>query len=350
MSHQLTITLLAFGALQGLLLSLWFFRNHKRHLANIYFALFLLVVGLQLTLKVVSKVYLMDNFYGPYKMSYHLPFLIGPLLYLYIRAHYRNKFQWSDLLHFIPFVAMGVIIFVFGGILKFRALHPITEGTLQFISLAIYVRMALRLNHTQLSQFIKVVAVAETIIIIILPLMRLYYGQFPDVRLLFIVLTLLIYWISYQLISRVDLFLAEEISQISVEFARSTKYAHSTLKSEEADRIEKNLLEIMRKEKLFLDCGLTIDALAGKLNTSRHHLSQVINERLKKTYSDYMNELRLEEVCSRLVDPVNAKYTIAGIALDSGFSSVSGFNDVFKKRFGLTPSKYRDQQLKKMIA
>ena len=350
MNNQFAIGLLAFGALQGLLLSLWFFRNHKKQLANIYFALFLLVVGLQLMLKVVSKIYLMNHFFVPYKLSYQLPFLIGPLLYLYIRAHYQNKFHWKDLLHFLPFIIVSSIAVIFASWLRWFDLHPITEGVLQFISLTVYSILALRLHHPQLSQFIKVVAFAETIIIITLPLMRLYYGRFPDVRLLFIVLTLLIYWISYRLISRVNLFLAEEISQISVEFNRTVKYAHSTLKAEEADRIEKLLQEVMKKEKLYLDSALTIDALAQKLNTTRHHLSQVINERLKKTYSDFLNELRLEEVCQRLSDPSNSRFTIAGMALDSGFNSVSGFNEVFKKKFGMTPSKYRDQQLKKMIA
>jgi AraC-like DNA-binding protein len=44
------------------------------------------------------------------------------------------------------------------------------------------------------------------------------------------------------------------------------------------------------------------------------------------------------------------RFTIAAIALDSGFNSVSSFNDLFKKRFGTTPSQYRQQHVSKMSA
>lgn len=106
----------------------------------------------------------------------------------------------------------------------------------------------------------------------------------------------------------------------------------------------------MQEAKLFTDPSLTIDTMASRLQTSRHHLSQIINERIQKTYGDYINELRLEEACRRLSDPANLRYTIASIALDSGFSAVSSFNDSFKKQFQVTPSQYREQALKSKSA
>src|SRR6188474_1853312 len=102
MTHQLNIFLLLFGALQGGLLSLFLFRNRRRRLANIYFALFITVVGLQLIFKVITKAWLMDHASFPYNASYNFPYLIGPLLYLYIKARKENLFNKKDLLHFIP--------------------------------------------------------------------------------------------------------------------------------------------------------------------------------------------------------------------------------------------------------
>ena len=111
-----------------------------------------------------------------------------------------------------------------------------------------------------------------------------------------------------------------------------------------------DLTTLMQDAKLFADPSLTIDTLADRLHTSRHHLSQVINERLHKTYGDYISELRLEEARRRLSNPANLRYTIASIALDSGFSTVSSFNDAFKKQFQVTPSQYREQALKSKSA
>jgi AraC-like DNA-binding protein len=352
MTHQLNIFLLLFGALQGGLLSLLLFRNRRGRLANTYFALFITVVGLQLIFKVITKTWLMDHASFPYNVSYNFPYLIGPLLYLYIKARKENLFNKKDLLHFVPFaismlgVALAMLFWFY--ILQF---HPYIVAGLQITSLAFYALASYRLGNSELRPFIVMVAMSEGIIAITLAVMHVYYPDFPDVRMLFLVLTALIYWISYKAITKPDLFIETEFSPVvSIGFSKNTKYAHSSLKETEAKRIEEALQAVMQKDKLFLENDLTIDTLANKLSTSRHHLSQVLNERIKKTYGDFITDLRLEESCRRLSNRANFRFTIAAIALDSGFSSVSSFNDVFKKRYGMTPSKFRDEHLNKMSA
>lgn len=352
MTHQLNIFLLLFGALQGGLLSFWLFRNQRKRLANIYFGLFLTVVGLQLIFKVITKTWLMDNASIPYLVSYTLPYLIGPLLYLYIKARKENVYRKSDLIHFIPFglAFVGVLLakLFWFYILSF---HPYTIAALQIISLVAYGFASNKLGNVELRQFILLVVVTEVIIAVTLALMVVYYPNIPDVRLLFIVLTALIYWISYKAISKPDLFIERETSPIAIiGLSKNPKYAHSSLKESEAIRIEEALQTAMQKEKLYLDNSLTIDTLAARIGTSRHHLSQVLNERMKKTYGDFITDVRLEESCRRLSNRADYRFTIAAIALDSGFNSVSSFNDVFKKRYGVTPSKYRDAHMNKMSA
>jgi AraC-like DNA-binding protein len=351
MIHQVNIFLLLFGALQGWLLSLWFLRNHQKERSNIYIGMLLFTVGLQLTSKVITKMWLMDNAHLFYILSYKLPYLIGPLLYLYCKAKINKDFNRAELLHFIPFVVSCVLILLrlkVWGVFLFP--HVYTDAVWQAISLGIYGFLALRISSKNIHPFIYAVAAAEFIIIVTLATMVMYYGRFPDVRLLFLVLTVLIYWLTYKMISRSGVFLGSEASVVALNFQRNPKYSHSSLKVEVADRIEQQLNKMMHQERLYLDSSLTVDSLAVKLSTTRHYLSQVLNERLKKTYADYLNELRLEESRKRLSDPSNYRFTIAAIAQDSGFSSVSSFNDVFKKRYGITPSKFREQYLKKMTA
>jgi AraC-like DNA-binding protein len=352
MTHQLNVFLLLFGALQGGLLSVWLFRHQRKKLANIYFGLFITVIGLQLVAKVITKSWLMDNAGFFYMTSYTLPYLVGPLLYLYVRARKESVYQRRDLLHFVPFL-LAVLGVALAKLFWFYILtfHPYTVATLQTISICGYALVSLRLGNKELKAFILMVMIAEVIIAFTLAGMQVYHPNVPDIRLLFIVLTALIYWISYKAISKPDFFIERETPPlVSIGFSKNQKYAHSSLKDEEAIRIETALNTVMQKDRLYLDSGLTIDTLATKLNTSRHHLSQVLNERIKKTYGDFVTDLRLEESRRRLSDRANYRFTIAAIALDSGFSSVSSFNDVFKKRYGMTPSKFRDEHLKKMSA
>jgi AraC-like DNA-binding protein len=352
MTHQVNIFLLLFGALQGLLLSFWFVRNQNKRIANIYFALFLFVVGLQLTLKVIAKSWMMENAMMAYAFSYKLPYLIGPLLYLYVRARRDSVFKKADLLHLLPFLffANGVFLRPFD-IEPIVSLHPYFQATLQFLSLATYGYFSFALGNPRLGNFIRMVVVAETIIIITLAVMVVYFPQFPDVRLLFISLTVLIYWISYQAISKPDLFLETATAHfIPATLKKIAKYAHSSLSEEESARIQHELYRLAQHEKVFCDSSITIDVLAKKLGTNRHHLSQVLNEKIRKSYLDFLLDFRLEEAKRLLSDPRNMKFTIAGLALDAGFSSVSNFNDQFKKRFGCTPSKFREEHSTKMTA
>ena len=346
MSHQVNIFILLFGAAQGILLSLWMLRHEKRKLSNVYLSAFLIIVGLQLTFKVVNKMWMTDYALIPYVISYKLPYLIGPLLYLFVRC--RNDETWKPhhLLHFLPFALFTALEFLWSG----AHFHPYTQAFFQTTSLAIYTFLSLRLSNPLVKQFVAFVASSEFIIIVTLAVMFVYYGRFPDVRLLFIILTVLIYWISYKILSRSPIFFHVNAAVMALPSGRNVKYAHSSLKPEEADRIMSNLTTIMTETKLFAEPSLTIDSLAARLHTSRHHLSQVINERLRKTYGDYICELRLEEARRRLSDPANLRFTIASIALDAGFNAVSSFNDAFKKQFQLTPSQYREDALKSKSA
>ncbi len=61
---------------------------------------------------------------------------------------------------------------------------------------------------------------------------------------------------------------------------------------------------------------------------------------LGKTFSEFLNEYRVNEVKEKLKTEDRSLQTILAIALDSGFNSKASFNRVFKKHTGLTPSEY----------
>ena len=96
----------------------------------------------------------------------------------------------------------------------------------------------------------------------------------------------------------------------------------------------------MEVGKLYTKKDLTVVFIAKKLSTNKSYVSQVINEHLGMNFSSYINEYRVKEARRLLTDERYHHLTIESIAGDSGFNSVSAFNNAFKKFTGLTPSFY----------
>ena len=82
--------------------------------------------------------------------------------------------------------------------------------------------------------------------------------------------------------------------------------------------------------------------LAEQLNCSKRHLSRLFRTEFGVTLRDRQTELRLQRASQLLMD-ANAK--IISVALESGYRHLGLFNIMFKRRFGMTPSEWRRQNL-----
>ncbi|MHA6534719.1 AraC family transcriptional regulator [Paenibacillus sp. BAC0078] len=87
------------------------------------------------------------------------------------------------------------------------------------------------------------------------------------------------------------------------------------------------------------DPGLSLNALAEKLSLSPAYLSRLITEEAGTSFPDFVNLLRLEQAQSLLVTDINMD--IREIAGQVGYNSSTYFTTQFKKRYGVTPSKWR---------
>ncbi len=117
-------------------------------------------------------------------------------------------------------------------------------------------------------------------------------------------------------------------------------YRKSGLKKEDSAIYLKELLLYMEEEKPYINGKLSLIEVAKKMNISNNHLSQVINENLKKNFFDFVNEYRINLVKQKMAEPSNKKYTLLSLAYDCGFNSKSSFNSIFKKHTSLTPTEY----------
>ena len=121
----------------------------------------------------------------------------------------------------------------------------------------------------------------------------------------------------------------------------SKKYQNSTLTAGEMEDISRNLIEKMNNEKLYLNRDLNLERLAESVNTSKHNLSQVLNNKIGKKFSDFINEFRIEEAKSLILNK-SQELSISGIASEAGFNNKTSFNTAFKKFTGVTPTRFRE--------
>jgi len=98
-------------------------------------------------------------------------------------------------------------------------------------------------------------------------------------------------------------------------------------------------------DKNYLDNHLSLESVAEALGINKSYLSRIINAELGKSFSDYVNELRVEEAKTYLLNPEFSKYTLISIGLEAGFNSKSAFNSTFKKFTGMTPSEFKQKQI-----
>ena len=119
------------------------------------------------------------------------------------------------------------------------------------------------------------------------------------------------------------------------------RYERSGLGEFETRRLRAALLTLMATEHPYRDPELTLAALAERLKSTPHKLSELLNRELSQTFYDFVNGYRVEEVRARLADPGTKHLNILALGLDAGFASKSTFNQAFKKLTGQTPSGYR---------
>jgi AraC-like DNA-binding protein len=136
-----------------------------------------------------------------------------------------------------------------------------------------------------------------------------------------------------------DLQPAEPSRQKEVE-----KYAKSGLRDTDAAQLHKKLNEFMKQEKPYLNSSLSLSKLGESMDIHPNYLSQVINERERKNFYDYINGYRIDEFFRLVSDPKKKHFTLLSLAFDSGFNSKSTFNACFKKVTGQTPSEYMRQK------
>ncbi|WP_462251827.1 helix-turn-helix domain-containing protein [Ekhidna sp.] len=122
------------------------------------------------------------------------------------------------------------------------------------------------------------------------------------------------------------------------------KYAKSSLKEDESKLIWESMIQVMTDQKPYLNSEYRLNDLAEQVGRSVHHVSQTINEQVSKSFSDFINEYRVEEAKRLLNNGRTSQVTILAVSFESGFNSKTAFYNTFKKMTGKTPTQYLKEQ------
>lgn len=111
--------------------------------------------------------------------------------------------------------------------------------------------------------------------------------------------------------------------------------------------LHRRLRDLMEKERIFLDPGLTLARFVSLMGASERTVRNLVNHELGfDHFRTFLNHHRVDEARRLLEDRSRAGDKLVAIALDSGFASLASFNRAFRTVEGRSPSEYRASALR----
>ena len=162
-------------------------------------------------------------------------------------------------------------------------------------------------------------------------------GLFPAVNLLNSALILVIILFAGLALLRTD----PDLLMASGERAEQASQPRALDLSPSEAALHEKLVDAM-DEGAYRTTGLTIAALADRLEAPEHRLRALINRRLGyRNFSAFLNRHRIAEARDKLVDKDCVDLPVLTIAMDLGYNSLATFNRAFRSETGTSPGEYR---------
>ena len=94
--------------------------------------------------------------------------------------------------------------------------------------------------------------------------------------------------------------------------------------------------EYIRKN--YMDHDISVEKLCDSIHVSPTYFSTIFKKETDMNFVNFLTEVRLEEAVKLLNTTADKTYVIAD---KIGYEEANYFSYVFKKKFGVSPSKYR---------
>lgn len=340
LSHQLLFLFSALGAINGVLLAIYFFRRRPRQLSDLMLGALLLAISVR-TAK--STVLFFDPTIALEFRQFGLSacLLIGPLTYLYVHYYLAerqlrqvdSRWRWH----------LGIALLLVGlGILFPYASHRGLWAKSSYFIHVYWFAYLLLAAHALGQARAHLLEPGGKLAMQTGLLLSVFTGSL--IILLAYVSTPLTSYIVGALSFTFLLHIAVLVFLLRKnEVEKKEKYQDRKLSEEDALQILAALEQQMLVQGLHLNPNLTLAQLARKTGNLPSEVSQALNARLNKSFSVYVNEFRIEDAKRLLL--AEPQLNLEAVAERCGFNSNSTFFTAFKKVVGQTPARYRAETL-----
>lgn len=386
------------GAVQGFVLSvLLFVRKQPSTVSNRLLATLIFLLALACSNLYITESGLYEDYVFVQILQQVFPFIIimpiGPLIYFYIQSLVITDFRltashsrhfWPVIIDLVPRILVwvflaGLLIGVFKAeegtkwgnfidsyntyadiprwlsitlylLITKRFLTKLSENKANASSSDIHIQTRTRWIHQFLHAFLAFQVIWLLFLVpYIIPSSRGYLLDTMSYYPIYIPLAILIYWLAFKGYLHTQLSTSETIA-IQIPLASGPQQmpvSALSFTTEEVAAYVASLKKAMQEDKLYLEPSLNVQAVSNHTHIPPKTISFILNNYEKKSFNEFVNEYRIEEVKRRLVAKANEHLTISGIALDCGFNSQATFQRAFKNISGVSPKEYLSLQPQK---
>ena len=292
-------------------------------------------------------------------------FLSPPLLYFYFLSKLENKSELrkKDFIHFIPFIAIFIIMTMLFSVLSKKAIKFVNYGPvimgLLFIQNAFYLHIIWRKlkntksNYVSKSQkYSNYEASVNSINFELTRLQKLLIAKtafflicrFTGIIQICVIFTGIFFILTFFIINNIVIFGLSKSTVFDNRVKYQSTFINRDLKVEYLAKLE----NAITTGKIYLDPLLTLEKLSKNLKIPKNYLSLLINENYALNYNELINQLRIKDAKS-IISASIGDLKIIDIAYQVGFNSKSTFNAAFKRYTGETPSIFLSKILKKEV-
>ncbi len=319
------IAIASIGVMNALVAMVIFIRSRSSNrLMNQALALLSLLIAIRIgkVIAQTSDLYLIKALY--FNLMHGAYLLLGPALILFLKAQVVQKFKPGrrDLIHIIP----ASLLLLLATVLRSSLEEGQWLNIYQLILLlpVPYVVFAGRLilkspYKTKVCPW----AILGLVALVILFNTAYFLFEFP----FYLVTTCLVLAFALVLLLRF------------VEFRTSLVFK-SVVNPSESEIMQFEVFEIYIHEH-YHSFDLSMNTVSDSLGIPKHSLSRIINHQSGKSFSEYVNALRISKASELLSKEPQLKIT--AIAYEVGFRSISSFNTTFRSHTDMTPSSYREK-------
>jgi AraC-like DNA-binding protein len=323
------------GVLQSSLLGFYFLTGTSRLNSNFFLGTALLLISIRAA---KSTLFIFTDQHSEYlfNLGFAAHAAIGPSILLYLRSLKKEwTFKRIDTLHFFPslFIVFATPVVTLDNFWYKGGYGVLLCYTLFYSGLYCFV-LYRNLKDSKPVEGLSVpwiilltgtVTVFQTAYFTHYVLCLTSYSAAP------VLYAIALYFISYAVLKNNMVFLSV-IKQ---------KYQNLKVSDEDLKKFRNKILDIMENKRPFLDNNFSLKKLSDMTSIPQHVLSHTFSMEFQESFTNFINRYRIEESKRILRNPGKDYLSIAGIAFESGFNSISSFNVSFKKHIGVTPSAFK---------